>query len=78
MNAGAYEPVARGFTAGNRLQLLRNGEAYFPALIAAIDRARHEVHLETYIFADDATGRSIAIEENSPSSTLGRISYDMV
>ncbi len=60
MNVEAYEPISRGFTAGNRLQLLRNGEAYFPALIAAIDRARHEVHLETYIFADDATGRDIA------------------
>jgi cardiolipin synthase len=60
VNVEAYEPISRGFTAGNRLQLLRNGEAYFPALIAAIDRARHEVHLETYIFADDATGRDIA------------------
>ena len=60
MNIAAYEPVSRGFTAGNRLQLLRNGEAYFPALIEAIDRARHEVHLETYIFADDATGREVA------------------
>jgi cardiolipin synthase len=60
VNIAAYEPVSRGYTAGNRLQLLRNGEAYFPALIEAIDRARHEVHLETYIFADDATGRDIA------------------
>ena len=60
MNIAAYEPVSRGYTAGNRLQLLRNGEAYFPALIEAIDRARHEVHLETYIFADDATGREVA------------------
>jgi cardiolipin synthase len=60
VNIAAYEPVSRGFTAGNRLQLLRNGEAYFPALIEAIDRARHEVHLETYIFADDATGREVA------------------
>jgi cardiolipin synthase len=60
VNIAAYEPVSRGYTAGNRLQLLRNGEAYFPALIEAIDRARHEVHLETYIFADDATGREVA------------------
>ena len=60
MNVAAYEPVSRGYTAGNRLQLLRNGEAYFPALIEAVDRARYEVHLETYIFADDAAGRDIA------------------
>ncbi|MGA8006388.1 MAG: cardiolipin synthase ClsB [Burkholderiales bacterium] len=44
------------FVPGNRLQLLRNGEEYFPALVAAIDAAISEVFLETYIFADDETG----------------------
>lgn len=48
------------FVAGNRLQLLKSGGEYFPALIAAIDAALHEVHLETYIFADDTTGRRVA------------------
>jgi cardiolipin synthase len=41
---------------GNRLKLLRNGEQYFPALVEAIDAARVEVFLETYIYADDETG----------------------
>jgi cardiolipin synthase len=45
---------------GNRLTLLETGAAYFPALEAAIASARHEVYLETYIFADDASGRRIA------------------
>src|SRR5262252_3937442 len=45
---------------GNRLQLLRSGAEYFPALEAAIAAARHEIYLETYIFADDAAGRRIA------------------
>jgi cardiolipin synthase len=45
---------------GNRLTLLRNGEQYFPALAEAIDRARVEVFLETYIFADDETGSLVA------------------
>ena len=49
-----------GFVAGNRLSLLESGTEYFPALIAAIDAARQEVHLETYIFADDSTGRRVA------------------
>lgn len=48
------------FVAGNRLRLLRNGEEYFPALVAAIDEARTEVFLETYIFADDETGSMVA------------------
>jgi cardiolipin synthase len=45
---------------GNRLSLLRNGEQYFPALVAALDGAREEIFLETYIFADDETGSLVA------------------
>ncbi len=45
---------------GNRLTLLENGAEYFPALIAAIDAARYEVHLETYLYAADATGLEVA------------------
>jgi len=48
------------FVAGNDIVLLENGENYFPRLEAAIDAARHEVHLETYIFDADATGQRIA------------------
>jgi cardiolipin synthase len=45
---------------GNKLTLLRNGTEYFPALQREIDAAQHEVWFETYIFADDASGRAIA------------------
>lgn len=45
---------------GNRIVLLENGEAYFPDVLAAIDAAEREVHLETYIFEDDATGSRVA------------------
>jgi cardiolipin synthase len=48
------------FAPGNRVELLRNGTEFFPALAAAIDNARAEVWLETYIFSDDAAGRAIA------------------
>ena len=48
------------FTDGNKLQLLRNGTAYFPALQQAIDMAKGEIYLETYIFRDDETGQAIA------------------
>ncbi len=46
--------------ANNRITLLRNGDGYFPALEAALDGALLEIHLETYIFANDGTGRHIA------------------
>ena len=51
--------MSADFLAGNRLQLLESGGEYFPALIAAIDAALLEVHLETYIFSDDTTGRRV-------------------
>ena len=48
------------FLPGNRITLLSNGDQYFPALIRSIDGAREAVWFETYIFADDATGRRVA------------------
>ena len=48
------------YVGGNRLTLLRNGEQYFPALLDAIDAARREVFIETYLFAEDETGSLIA------------------
>jgi cardiolipin synthase len=60
VNSAARDKPPLQFLAGNRLQLLQSGAEYFPALIAAIDAARHEVHLESYIFADDSTGRRVA------------------
>jgi cardiolipin synthase len=47
------EPVA----AGNRLDALENGDAAYPAMLAAIDAARTSVALSTYIFRADAAGR---------------------
>jgi cardiolipin synthase len=51
---------ASGFVSGNQVTLLQNGEAFLPALEQAIDRARFEVYLVTYIYADDSAGRRIA------------------
>ena len=48
------------FVPGNQITLLQNGEAFFPAIEAAFDRARHDIYLETYIYENDATGQRIA------------------
>ena len=45
---------------GNKITLLRNGAEYFPALERAVDAAQSEVWFETYIFADDVSGRRVA------------------
>src|SRR5882762_4612593 len=47
------------YVAGNRLTLLKNGVQYFPALVEAIDAARGEVFLESYLYADDETGERV-------------------
>lgn len=52
--------MAIPFVDGNAVRLLENGTAYFPALIAAIESARYEIHLETYIFENDEVGRTVA------------------
>jgi cardiolipin synthase len=52
--------VTPEFRPGNRVDLLESGSAYFPALLAAIAAATAEVHLETYIFEADETGRRVA------------------
>jgi len=47
------------WTDGNQVELLENGCDFFPALCSAIAAARHSVHLETYIFTLDRTGRQV-------------------
>lgn len=46
--------------ADHQLQLLEGGQAYFPALVHAIDQALHEVRMETYIFDFTAAGQAVA------------------
>jgi cardiolipin synthase len=64
--------------AGNRVQLLVNGDEYFPHLLAAIDAARRSIHLETYIFADDRIGRRVleALENAAARGVEVRVIID--
>jgi len=45
--------------AGNRLTLLETGGQYFSALLAELDQAQYEIHLESYLFRADATGQQV-------------------
>lgn len=63
---------------GHHLELLEGSRAYFPALVQAVDNARREVLLETYIF--DFTGTSAevayALERAARRGLLVRVVVD--
>ena len=42
------------------VELVNSGEDYFLRLEKLIDRAENEIHLQTYIFENDETGKRIA------------------
>ena len=44
---------------GNRLQLLENGEEFFPSVFEAIASAEKEVLLETFILFEDKVGAEL-------------------
>lgn len=50
----------RPLVGGNTIEALHNGEAAYPAMIAAIDAAQHSVWLSTYIFDRDEVGKRFA------------------
>jgi len=54
--------VMPGYSGGNEVQLLRGGDALFPAQEAAIARAHREVWLATYIFHHDEAGASLVAQ----------------
>ena len=45
---------------GNRVTLLKDGAATYPAMVEAIRRSRDHINLESYIIEDDAVGRDFA------------------
>ncbi|WP_312952436.1 cardiolipin synthase ClsB [Superficieibacter sp.] len=44
---------------GNRIQLLENGDQFYPAVHAAIDDAKSRVILETFIWFEDGVGKKL-------------------
>lgn len=44
----------------NKVTVLRNGEEKFPALMEAISKAKHHIHIEYYIFVNDNIGNQLA------------------
>jgi cardiolipin synthase len=45
-----------GWREGNQIQLLENGDQYYPAVFSAIEKAEHKIILETFIWFEDSVG----------------------
>lgn len=48
-----------GYSAGNKVKLIRGGAAYFDLLLQLINQATDNIHLQCYIYNDDETGQCI-------------------
>ncbi|HSN59928.1 MAG TPA: phospholipase D-like domain-containing protein, partial [Ferruginibacter sp.] len=54
------QPYSSAYTRQNKVKLIHGGAEYFGLLIQLINEARKSIHLQTYIFEDDETGRQVA------------------
>ena len=64
--------------AGNKIELLQNGDEYFPAMLAAIRAAQKTVNFEAYIVYSDDVGRQFrdALIERAQAGAEVRVLLD--
>src|SRR5579883_1622473 len=65
---------------GNRLTLFTKGGDVYRAMWRAIESAKETVHIETYIFSSDRTGREFAkrLEAKAREGVRVRVIYDAI
>lgn len=65
---------------GNTVEIYKDGYEFFPALLAEIAKARHHIHIDVYIFCDDALGRLVsdALIAKAREGVEVRLIYDDV
>ena len=56
-----YQPTS-DYTHRNRVALVHGGREYFDAVVQLIRRATKHIHLQTYIYDEDETGKMVADE----------------
>lgn len=55
----AYKNDHAIFTTDNQVDVLINGKATFTAILDELEKAKHFIHIEYYIFCDDTIGKRI-------------------
>ena len=75
-----YSARPENAISGNEVELLRDGEEAFPAMLSAIGGAREFILLEFYLFADDSIGRSFAdlLKEKAREGVAVYLIYDSI
>lgn len=70
--------VTQPLTAGNQIEPLVNGDAAFPAMLAAIESAKISITLCSYIFDNDKTGKQFvaALERAGQRGVAVRVLVD--
>ncbi|HEY6893289.1 MAG TPA: cardiolipin synthase, partial [Rhodanobacteraceae bacterium] len=65
---------------GNRIETLKNGDAIFPAMLAAIRSAKHNIDFETYVYWSGQIGRDFAdaIAERARAGVKAHVMLDWV
>jgi NAD(P)-dependent dehydrogenase (short-subunit alcohol dehydrogenase family) len=65
---------------GNRLQVLRNGDEIFPAMVAAIEGAQHSVDLPTYVYWTGRPAQAVAhaVAERARAGVAVRVLIDAI
>lgn len=63
---------------GNSVRILVSGDESYEPMLDAIDRASHHIHLQTFIFSDDAVGRKFVdrLVAKARSGVGVRLIYD--
>ncbi len=68
--------MAQRWTTGNRVELLENGEQFFPRVFDAIRNAEREVIIETFILFEDKVG--LALHEAMREAALRGVKVDLM
>ena len=73
--ASGNEPVA-----GNRAELLENGDEIFPSMLEAIAAAKSSIHMEAYIYRDGEIARkmTLALAERARAGVSVRLLLDAI
>ncbi|QNK64222.1 cardiolipin synthase [Pedobacter sp. PAMC26386] len=62
----------------NKIDILKNGEQKFPAVLEALQQAKHHIHIEYYIYEDDEIGNAVKaiLMEKARAGVQVRLIYD--